>query len=130
MGERGERGSVSWGGRGSSTRWEMRGDGRWQATGGDRRWDTGGGTWWEAARSACCAEQAPMPLGHPWVGETPPAANEPGGAPVPGTGSPKGPGGSGAGAAQLCSRVVGEENFTMKGSLLKTSVPQGSQPSS
>lgn len=44
--------------------------------------------------------------------------------------APKGPGGSGVGAAQLCSRVVGEENFTMKGSLLKTSVPQGSQPSS
>lgn len=93
VGERGEQGSVSWGGGGSSTRWEMRGDGRWQATGGNRRWDTGGGTWWEAARSACCAEQAPMPLGHPWVGETPPAANEPHGAPVPGAGSPKGPGG-------------------------------------
>lgn len=71
-----------------------------------------------------------MPLGHPWVGETRTATNEPRGAPVPGAGSPKGTRGSGAGAAQLCSRVVSEENFTMKGSLLKTSVPQGSQPSS
>lgn len=44
-----------------------------------------------------------------------------GGDPVPGPGSPQ---------HRLCSRVVGEENFTMKGSLLKVSVPHDSQPSS
>lgn len=40
---------------------------------------------------------------------------------MPGPGSPQ---------HWLCSRVVGEENLTMKGSLLKVSVPQDSQPSS
>lgn len=71
-----------------------------------------------------------MPLGHPWVGETPQQRMSPVEPLCQAQAAPKGLGGSGAGAAQLCSRVVGEENFTMKGSLLKTSVPQGSQPSS